>query len=93
MRITGPYLFVDRNRPIVSFRNFASAGSAAAPAGCPHNDGIGVSVTVFIKPASYFASLTGKYKSVSDGMYKNGTLIDPSAFYTSPLNPRVVPTL
>src|SRR5580700_7295179 len=75
-----------------SFKNLASAGLLAAPAVCPHSDGIGSSVTVFIKPASYFASLTGKYKSVSDGMYKNGTLIDPSAFSTSPPNPGVVPT-
>src|SRR5580692_8931581 len=90
--MAGPYLLVDRNRPIVSFRNFASAGSAAAPAGCPHSDGIGVSVTVFIKPASYFASVNGKYKSVSEGMYKKGTLMDPSAFSASPLNPGVVPT-
>src|SRR5208282_4565624 len=87
------YLLLDtRNLPIFSFRNFASAGSAAAPAGCPHKDGIGMSVPVFIKPASYFASLTGKYKSVSDGMYKNGALMDPSAFSTSPPNPGVVPT-
>src|SRR6202035_5159369 len=34
----------------------------------------------------------GKYKSVSDGIYKNGTLIDCSAFPTSALNPGVVPT-
>src|SRR5580658_6268979 len=80
------------NLPIVSFKNFASAGSAAAPAGCPHKDGIGFSVAVFIKPASYFASVTGKYKSVSEGIYKKGTLMEPSAFSTSPSKPGVVPT-
>src|SRR5208282_3799324 len=87
------YLLLDtRNLPILSFRNFASAGSAAAPAGCPHREGIGISVTVFMKPASYLASVTGKYKSVSEGIYKKGVWIDPSAFSTSPPNPGVVPT-
>ena len=75
-----------------SFKNFASAGSAAAPAGCPHKEGIGIRVTVFIKLASYFASVTGKYKSVSEGIYKKGALMEARAFSTSPPNPGVVPT-
>src|ERR1041385_2729279 len=34
----------------------------------------------------------GKYRSVSEGIYKNGVLIDRSAFSTSPLKPGVAPT-
>src|SRR5271156_2729160 len=60
--------------------------------GCPQSDGIGISVPVFMNAASYFASSTGKYKSVADGIYKNGTLMEPSAFSTSPPKPGVVPT-
>ncbi len=75
-----------------SFRNFPSAVLAAAPAGCPHNEGIGMKVTPGMNACSYLASLIGKYKSVSEGMYMNGALIDFRAFSTSPLNPGVVPT-
>src|ERR1700753_4030191 len=81
-----------RNLAIFSFKNFASAGSAAAPAGCPHSEGIGSNDTVCMNCASYRASPTGKYWSVIDGIYKNGTLIEPSAFFSSPPNPGVVPT-
>src|SRR5207249_7917575 len=34
----------------------------------------------------------GKYKSVSEGMYRNGTLMDFRARSTSPPNPGVAPT-
>ena len=51
-----------------SFRNFRSAGLLAAPAVCPHSDGIGVNTTPAMNACSYRASVSGKYKSVSDGM-------------------------
>src|SRR6478735_7020161 len=57
-----------RNFPMLSFKNFESAGFGAAPAVCPQSDGIGMSVTPGINAASYFASPTGKYRSVSEGM-------------------------
>ncbi len=41
-----------RNAAIFSFKNFKSAGFGPAPAVCPHSDGIGVSVTVCMNPAS-----------------------------------------
>ena len=41
-----------RNSPIVVFKNFSSAALLPAPAVCPQSDGIGVRVTVFMKPAS-----------------------------------------
>jgi len=60
--------FPSKNFAMFSFRNFESAGSGAAPAGCPHNDGIGNNFTPGMKLASYRASPTGKYRSVSDGI-------------------------
>ena len=81
------------NCPIFSFKNFASAGLLAAPAVWPHNDGIGISVTPGMNCDSYRASPTGKYMSVSDGMYNTGTRIDRSAVSISPPNPGVSPTL
>jgi len=42
-------------------------------------------------PPSYLASLTGKYRSVSEGMYSTGTLMERSAASTS-LKGGVVPT-
>src|SRR5882724_7410133 len=53
---------------------------------------MGVRVTVLIMAASYRASPMGKYRSVSDGIYRNGALIDRRAFSTSPLKPGVAPT-
>ncbi len=41
-----------RNAPMCRLRNIPSAGLAAAPAGCPHSDGIGDRVTWGMKPAS-----------------------------------------
>src|SRR6202163_2382487 len=84
--------FLAKNAPIFSFKNFPSAALLAAPAVCPHGDGIGTSDTPGINPASYFASPNGKYRSVSDGMYRKGALIERSAFSTSPPNPSVPPT-
>jgi len=45
-------LYFPKNAPIFSFKNFRSSGFGPAPAVCPHNDGIGVSVTVLINAAS-----------------------------------------
>src|ERR1700680_3172963 len=81
-----------KNAAIFSFKNLPSAALLAAPAVCPHGDGIGTSDTPGINPASYFPSPSGKYKSVSDGIYKKGALIERSAFSTSPPNPGVPPT-
>ena len=41
-----------RKRPIVSFKNFSSAGLLPAPAVCPHSDGIGISETFGMNAAS-----------------------------------------
>jgi serine/threonine protein kinase len=41
-----------RNLAMFSFKNFASAGLLAAPAVCPHSDGIGSKVTPGMKAAS-----------------------------------------
>src|ERR1700748_1841012 len=46
--------------PILSFRNFASSGLLAAPAVCPHNDGMGLNNTWGINADSYVASPMGK---------------------------------
>ena len=78
-----------RNRAIFSLRNARSAGLPPAPAGWPHNEGIGTSDTRRMNCASNRASPTGKYRSVSDGMYSTGTVIERSARSTSPLNPGV----
>ena len=45
---------------MLSFKNFPSTGLLAAPAVCPHNDGIGRNVTFGMNAASYFASVIGK---------------------------------
>lgn len=45
-------LYLPKNFPIFSFKNFKSSGFGPAPAVCPHNDGIGVSVTVLMNAAS-----------------------------------------
>ena len=52
MEATCYYRAAERNRPIASFRNLASAGLLAAPAVCPHSDGIGVRFTPGINAAS-----------------------------------------
>ena len=62
------YFPTPRNFPICSFKNFSSAGLPPAPAVCPHKDGMGTSETFGMNPASYCASPTGKYRSVSDGI-------------------------
>src|SRR5215469_11116883 len=62
------YFPIPRNFPICSFKNFSSAGLPPAPAVCPHKDGMGTSETFSMNPASYRASPTGKYRSVSDGI-------------------------
>src|SRR5262249_44257957 len=49
---TAPWFRAAKNLPIVSFRNLASAGLLAAPAVCPHNDGIGARVTPGMNCAS-----------------------------------------
>jgi hypothetical protein len=49
-----------KNAPILSLRNLPSSGLGAAPAVCPHNDGIGLKTTVVINPFSYSASPIGK---------------------------------
>ena len=36
---------IPRNSPILSFKNFSSAGLPPAPAVCPHSEGIGTSET------------------------------------------------
>lgn len=41
-----------RNLPISSFKNFASAGLLAAPAVCPHSEGMGLKVTPGMNAAS-----------------------------------------
>src|SRR5260370_356619 len=46
------YRPAERKRPMVSFRNLASAGLLAAPAVWPQSDGIGTRETPGMKPAS-----------------------------------------
>jgi len=67
-RATAVRYFLCTNGPMCSFRNSRSAGLLAAPAVCPHSDGIGVKVTPRMNACSYRASVIGKYRSVSDGM-------------------------
>lgn len=52
IRLFGDYFPATRNLPIVSFKNFSSAGLPPAPAVCPQSDGIGTNETLDMNAAS-----------------------------------------